>query len=301
MKGMIFDIQRFCVHDGPGIRTVVFLKGCPLECIFCHNPEGQSPIPEIALTSERCGMCGRCASVCPEKAQVADGNRLFMRDRCDHCGKCVSVCYREALIIYGREMSVGDVVTEIEKDRAFYDNSLGGVTLSGGEPLMQHDFTRKVLEECQERGIETALETCGFADAEIFDEILECTDLVLFDIKSVDPVKHKSITGASNELIIGNLRRLAAADTKFILRVPMIPGLNDSNEDLGMLIDLLNEISRIRKPEAVNLLPFHRLAHRKYTRLGRVYQLASLQPYSEEKIRWLVDSLKDRGVCVTID
>ena len=298
---MIFDIQRFCVHDGPGIRTVVFLKGCPLRCVFCHNPEGQSPIPEIAFIKERCVRCGRCATVCPEKAQLFQGERVFIRHRCNNCGKCVSVCYREALVIYGREMSVEDVVDEIERDRAFYDNSQGGVTISGGEPLMQHDFTKKVLEECQEKGIETALETCGFVDPKVFDEILECTDLVLYDLKSVDPVKHKSITGVSNELIIDNLRKLVETYTKFIVRVPMIPELNDSSKDLRMFRDLLNEISGIRKPEAVNLLPFHRLAQPKYRRLGRVYPLGNLQPYSEERIRWLVNSFKDRGICVTID
>ncbi len=262
LKGTIFDIQRFSLHDGPGVRTTVFFKGCPLRCSWCHNPEGLSPRPQIRYDSEKCIGCMECASVCT--CHKAEEYHIFDRDECRNCGKCTTVCPAGALELVGHEMTVGEVMEKVLADRKYYTDG-GGMTLSGGEPLLQSDFARSLLLEARKEGIGTALETCGFADNDVFSGVASLCDLLLFDIKLTDEAEHVKYTGASNEKILENLRTAGEAGVPVILRCPIIPGINDTERHLDGIARLANNMKSVYE---IHIEPYHTMGLSKLDPLG---------------------------------
>ncbi len=276
MKGTVFNIQRFSIHDGPGIRTTVFMKGCSLRCFWCHNPESLSRKRELQLFLQKCIGCGKCFSVCPKGAHEMTGEgRVFHRERCIACGRCVELCYAEALVMTGQEMDVDEVVDEVMKDEDFYRNSGGGVTLSGGEPLLQLEFCREILERCKDRGVHTAIETAAFVEWKAFEMVMGYTDLFLVDIKVMDPVRHREVTGAGNGKILDNIRRIGGTAIPLIIRIPVVPGINDNEENMEETAAFLQDFSNL---EYVELLKFHKMAGSKYHSLDRPYRADSLEP-----------------------
>ncbi len=266
MTGRIFEIQRYCIHDGPGIRTTVFLKGCPLNCIWCHNPEGISGERALSFMPERCIGCGYCFRVCPRGAHILDdGAHRLNRAVCRACGACARECHAGALEAVGRDVTPEDALAEVAKDRPFYESSGGGMTLSGGEPLMQIEFTEALLRGARQAGIGTCIETCGYADRECFERIRGLTDLFLYDLKETDPARHAEFTGAPLEPIVGNLRALVAAGAEVILRLPVVPGCNDRAEHFRAAGALARELGRLR---GVEVMPYHRLGESKIARMG---------------------------------
>lgn len=266
MDGMIFDIQRFSLDDGPGIRTTVFLKGCGMRCAWCHNPEGLTAGPEIMFYPQKCVGCGKCFQLCPNGChRMEDSSRVFDRTRCVRCGACAAQCWAGALVMTGRCVSAQEVVEEIAKDALFYENSGGGATFSGGEPLRQPDFLLEMLAGCKERGFTCAIETAGHVPWKAFEKVLPLTDLFLYDLKIVDGALHQKMTGAGNERILNNLRRLAGRAKQLIVRTPEIPGVNDTPEEKEQLAALL--VSLGRRVEHV-YLPYHALGNGKYESLG---------------------------------
>ncbi len=287
MEGFVFNIQRFSIHDGPGIRTTVFMKGCSLHCFWCHNPEGIAPRPEIQVFPERCIACGACLTACPHGVHAEEGGqRVFRRERCRGCGACAETCYAGALVLTGRRMTVDEVIDQVLRDRPFYDTSGGGVTLSGGEPLVQRDFARAILERCRAEGLATALETAGNCRWEDLTAVLEFTDLVLMDIKLMDPARHRQATGVSNERILANARRLVQAGQPVIFRVPVVPTVNDSVDDIAAIADFVSSLAAENPgtPPSLELLSFHRMAGSKYQSLGLSYHAAELEPLSKERM-----------------
>ncbi|HID55249.1 TPA: glycyl-radical enzyme activating protein [Candidatus Poribacteria bacterium] len=274
--GMIFDIKRFAVHDGPGIRTTLFLKGCPLRCIWCHNPEGISRRPQLVFTPQRCIGCGRCLDLCPQGAHRFDGGRhLIEWEDCLGCGSCAEGCYSEALRIAGREVSVEEVMREVLSDRPFYETSGGGMTLSGGEPLAQPQFSLALLQAAKSEGIHTALDTSGFAPWETFEELLPFTDLILYDLKHMDERRHVELTGVSNGRILENLRRLDNAGKRIWVRIPLVPGYNDEDSNYHALGRFLSGLENV---EQIHILRYHKLAESKYENIGRSYPLKGMEP-----------------------
>ena len=277
--GTIFDIQRYSIHDGPGIRTTVFLKGCPLRCLWCSNPESQNQHPEIMLDRSLCGRCGTCVEVCPQGAAVEQGTGIvLLRERCRGCGRCVAGCPQGARRLVGNQMTVEEIVEEVEKDRLFYKNSGGGITLSGGEPMHQPDFTRALLMRCKEKGLHTVLDTSGYAQLKDWDSVLEYADLVLFDLKQMNPVQHQEYTGVSTELILKSAREIASQKIPMIIRIPLVPGYNDMRVNIEGCAHFAQEIHVDR----VELLPFHKLCMSKYTKLNKEWKLFSLASPSQE-------------------
>jgi pyruvate formate lyase activating enzyme len=296
ITGIVFDIKKFSIHDGPGIRTTVFFKGCPLSCWWCHNPEGQSPEPELVLRASRCIRCGACLEVCDQGAISWDGDVVFTdREKCVLSGACVEVCYAEAREIVGQEMTVAQVMAEIERDIAFYDQSGGGVTFSGGEPLSQPGFLLVLLRASKEKEIHTAVDTCGFATWETLDSIRKHVDLFLYDLKLMDDARHRRFTGVSNELILKNLQRLSAQGHDIFLRVPIIPGINDDAENIRQIGTFAAALPRLNR---VDILPYHRAAAEKYHRLSKVYGLPETHPPSDERMAEITQILRGFGLPV---
>ncbi len=266
MIGTIFDIQQFCVHDGPGIRTTVFLKGCPMRCAWCHNPEGMRPGPELSFSPENCIGCGACFRVCPRNAhENRNDAHVLDRTKCVVCGACAEECCAGALEIIGRKASVDDVIADVAADRPFYDNSGGGMTLSGGEPLFQLDFASALLARAKDEGIHCCIETCGHVPYESFSRVMPDVDLFLYDIKDMDPERHLASTGVSNESILSNLRRLHDDGARIRIRIPLVAGYNDRKENLDALVALAVSLPRI---EGVEILPYHALGRAKAVRIG---------------------------------
>lgn len=298
-EGWIFDIKRFAVHDGPGIRTTIFLKGCGLRCRWCHNPESINPQPELMLHAQRCIDCGACLTVCPTGAHhiTARGERTFDRDLCDLCGRCVASCYAEALLMVGRRVSVEDVMAVVREDAPFYERSGGGVTLSGGEPLVQGDFTKALLTQCQAEGFHTAIDTSGQVAWSVINRVLPYVDLVLYDIKHISPDQHQRYTGASNHLILSNLRRLCGCGVPVEIRMPIIPTINDSQEIITSTARFLKSLNNIT---AVRLLPYHRLAGSKYQSLGMENTMPDVASPSASHMRQIAQWMSQYGLKVII-
>jgi pyruvate formate lyase activating enzyme len=288
--GMIFDIQRFCIHDGPGIRTTVFMKGCPMRCLWCHNPESQSIKQEVLFYASRCVGCGRCLTACPNGAIIlsppsegadAVGERI-LRDRCKVCGACVDTCYAEALVLSGRLQTPEEVLAVVERDRPFYETSGGGMTVSGGEPLAQPVFLAELLRQACEAGLHVCVDTCGLAPWDNIASLLPLVNLFLFDLKSVSPELHRHLTGVDNALVLENARRLAGQAQEILFRVPVIPGMNDSEEELASIGGFLASLNGHARAE---VMPYHRLGASKYQALDRPYPPEDLQPSDDSVAR----------------
>jgi len=296
-RGLIFNIQRYSVQDGPGIRTTIFMKGCPLNCSWCSNPESWEPYPELIVRDIKCIRCGKCIQVCPAGAISLDVQdyRKIDRAKCDLCFKCVDVCPSGALSKVGKYMTVNEVMEEIEPDEIFYRNSGGGITVSGGEPLLQWEFAYELLRACKQKHFHTALDTCGYARWSILEKILNYVDLVLYDIKHIDAKLHKKGTGKNNTLILNNARRISNA-AKLWIRVPLIAGYNDSPEHMRGIAELAKEVGA----EKVSLLPYHELGREKYFNLGRAYNIGRFNVPSNGHIQLLKDLIESLGVKVTV-
>lgn len=293
-QGFVFHIQRFSVHDGPGIRTTVFLKGCSLHCFWCHNPEGIRPGPDVQLHPAKCIACDECIRVCPEGARsIVDGVRVLDRDRCTVCGLCVEQCFAGAMTIAGQETTLDDVMREVLCDRAFYDQSGGGVTLSGGEPMLQPEFAREVLMRCKAEGIHTAIETAGNYPWHFVEPALPYIDLIMMDLKQMDDAKHRWATGVSNTRPIETAHRFVMTDKPILFRTPVIPTVNDENDEVEAIAQhvhrLIEERRRVGNPAPISyeLLPFHPLAGDKYLSLGLDNRAAGLQPLSKTRMHAL--------------
>lgn len=296
-KGLIFNIQRFSIHDGPGIRTTVFMKGCPLNCLWCSNPESQDPFPNLMVRDLKCTGCGACVKACPRGAVTIseESGRRIDWSRCNHCLACVDACIYGSLNICGRYMKINEVLKEIMADADFYRNSDGGVTVSGGEALVQADFVAALMRACREQGIHTTLDTTGFSPWEKLSGVLEYTDLVLFDIKHLDPLKHREATGVGNQLILKNLLALAG-EKRLWLRMPVIPGYNDSCENILAVADLCKSI----RAERLSLLPYHEGGKSKSPQIGKTFAFPEGRVPSDEHMSKLRELAGRDGLTVTI-
>jgi pyruvate formate lyase activating enzyme len=299
VAGMVSSVRRLAIHDGPGIRTIIFLKGCPLCCLWCAAPETQSSDREVVFSPERCLACDRCRAVCPVAAirVDADGRRSLDRAVCTLCGACVEACYTEALTISGERRTVAEVVAKCVRDRVFYEHSGGGVTLSGGEPLAQPAFTAALLRALKGAGLHTAMETSGFAPWEVLDRSLVDLDLLLYDLKILDAEAHRRWTGVPNEPILANLQRVIARGFPTIIRVPVIAGLTDGIVHIRALGRFLADTGPVQR---VDLLPYHRLGEGMYPRLGRAYGLRDVPLVPEDTLNALAMDLRTHGFAVQI-
>jgi len=298
-QGLIFDIRKYSIHDGPGIRTTVFFKGCPLHCLWCHNPEGQSFTPELMVRPGRClKECSECLSVCEPTAlsKVADVPVLD-RNKCTACGTCSDACPTQAIEIVGRRLGVSEVMAEIEKDMIFFEESGGGVSFSGGEPLAQPDFLEVLLSQCQKKEIHTVVDTCGFAPARTLEKIAARADLFLYDLKLMDEDKHKKYTGASNRIILENLKRLSQGQKNIVIRLPLLPGINDDEENLSQMAEFLRSLGGINQ---VSLLPYHKLGKDKYKGLEKKNLSENLTPPSAERLEKIKRDLTSYGFTVLL-
>ena len=286
MTGTIFNIQKFCVNDGPGIRTTVFVKGCPLNCLWCHNPESKSTHTDILYDPRKCIGCGACASACRKGGHFVDENgHLYTRTNCDRCGDCAKVCYAGALESSGYPITVEDALAEVLKDEIFYQNSGGGLTVSGGEPLAQPAFTRALLAAAKEKGLHTCVETCGFAPEETIRALAPLVDIFLFDYKLTDPQLHKKYTGVTNENILHNLFLLDGLGCATVLRCPIIPTVNDTPEHFAGIAATANRLHHVL---GIDIEPYHPLGSGKAALLGKDYPLQDLTfPANETVEEWI--------------
>jgi pyruvate formate lyase activating enzyme len=271
--GLLFDIMRFALHDGPGIRTTVFFKGCPLSCWWCHNPEGQSAKPNLMYFENRCLGCGDCIPACPHGAVVRRNGVIHTTSACQVCGTCAEACPTGARKVAGRWTTVSEVMCEIERDLIFWEESGGGVTFSGGEPLAQPRFLGSLLDACCEKRINTVVETCGLAEKDVLLKLSEKVDLFLYDLKILDPLKHKKYTGVPNDSILANLEALAQRSKPVVVRFPIIPEINDDGENIRQMVALLSRLDLRR----IHLLPYHQTGAEKYKRLGLGFRLQEVK------------------------
>lgn len=297
MQGSVYNIQRFCMHDGPGIRTTVFFKGCPLRCRWCHNPEGQSGRSELSFHAGQCRRCFACREVCPAQAILDQADQRVDRDRCTLCLHCVAACPYGGLTTVGASLSLQLLFDEVQQDAVFYRRSGGGVTASGGEPLTQYQAVEELFALCHNLGIQTALDTCGYVPWKVIATIEPLVDLFLYDLKCASPEKHRQWTGVSNQLILENLRRLCRKRGKDVrIRIPLIPGFNDDPAELVAMAGLVSQLPA----QMVDVLPYHSFAQAKYHALDMDYSLAGIADYSQEEGERIAQIFRDLGKTVTV-
>lgn len=295
--GTVFNIQRFSVQDGFGVRTLVFLKGCPLHCGWCSNPESQKAAPQVLYQKNRCVHCRYCEEVCEKKAiHEIGGRQVVDYSLCDACGVCAENCYAGGLELSGKRSTVEEIFEEVRKDMLLYENSGGGVTLSGGEPFVQHEFARELLKICKKAGISTAVETCGCVGWDAIAEVLPYLDLFLFDIKQMDSEVHARVTGSGNEMILENLKKIVKSGKRVIVRLPIIPGVNDSMDHIRAVIDFMHE----NGIGEANILPFHKFGLNKYEALGREYAFKDASDIPDELLHEMRDAFENAGLSVTL-
>jgi pyruvate formate lyase activating enzyme len=307
-EGILFDIRKYSIHDGPGIRTAVFFKGCPLRCAWCHNPESQSFQPELILRPSRCIACEACVAACPNEAievflhprplpQGGRGEIVTDRAKCQACGECTQVCYAEGRQLIGQTYSLEQVMAEIEGDRVFYEQSGGGVTFTGGEPMSQRAFLLALLRGCKARGLHTTLDTSGYCTWEALDEVGPFVDLFLYDLKLMDDTRHRQYTAVPNTLILENLRKLSEAGNTIRVRIPIIPGVNDDEENLRASGEFLAGLPNLQR---VDILAYHSSAEAKYQNLGMGYTLPGLKSPTNEHMDEIAAILRGFGLTVSI-
>jgi pyruvate formate lyase activating enzyme len=292
ISGWITNVERYTLHDGPGIRTTVFLKGCPLRCLWCSNPETQIQDQQLAYFIDRCSKCQRCVQRCPRKAIVSLGPDHPIEvnfNLCDNCGDCVSVCNQDALIMLGERVSAEEIAQRVERDLLFYQHSNGGVTLSGGDPLWQADFAGEILRLCQRRQIHTAIQSCAYAEKDQINKLLPFLDLAIIDLKHSNSATHKKITGKTNELILENIHTIDQQKVPIVIQIPLIPGFNDSDENLRNTFELARSL---KHGMGVNLLTYHSLGVPKYKTIGRGYSLPDLEAPSAEYLQNKIEICK---------
>ena len=291
MKARVFEIKRFAVHDGDGIRTTVFFKGCTLKCVWCHNPEGIGFKPQMAFLENKCTLCGACVEACPQNAhKIENGIHIFERDKCVSCGKCEEACLNGALTLYGKEMTVDEVMPILLEDKDFYDNSDGGVTISGGECLCHADFCAELLKKLKENGIHTAVDTCGFVSKEAIDKVMPYTDVFLYDFKAYDEDVHIKCTGQSNRTILENLKYIDGCGKQIEIRIPYVPGFN--SEQIEKIAEFMSKLNNLTK---VRVLPYHNYAGSKYKSLDMENTLPEILP-TDDEIKSAKDIIKAYGI-----
>lgn len=295
--GTVFNIQRYSLHDGPGIRSIVFFKGCSLRCQWCSNPESQKGAPQVLFVKSRCIGCRACAKVCPANAIVFEENRRIVQEKCIHCGECAKACMADALEEKGKRVTVREIYEELKKDEIYYSYSRGGITLSGGEALLQPKFAAELFKACRQSGWNTAVETALFVTRDAIDAVLPFTDVFLADFKVFDSAAHQAYTGRPNDRIKENIRYISEQGGAVILRIPLIPGVNDSESNLRATAEFAKNLETITE---VDLLPYHRLGVNKYEQLGRDYSLSDLRQPSGKTVQQIADFFKAYGFTVQI-
>jgi pyruvate formate lyase activating enzyme len=298
-SGLIFDIKRYAINDGPGIRVVVFFKGCNLHCAWCHNPEGMAAVPEKMFTPSKCISCGTCVSACPEEAITLTAHGIVTNtDLCRSCGICAEVCPTMAIEMSGREMTVPEIMDVIEKERIFFEQSGGGVTFSGGEPMIQSKVLIELLDECGKRGIHRAVDTAGHVNTDVLLEVAQRTDLFLYDLKVMDPELHAKWTGLTNDKILTNLRAVARTGVPVIIRIPLVGGVNDHEDNIRQTAEFLYSIPM--KGAEVHLLPYHAIARHKYEKLSRPEEFELMEEPGPGRLEEVVALFRGYGMKVQV-
>ncbi len=298
LSALIANVQGYSIHDGPGIRTVVFLKGCPLRCRWCANPENLLDRVRVGFLSNLCKHCGRCAESCPRGAILPDADRRIDREKCDDCAKCTEACFYDALVRYGGEKTAEEVFDQVRRDKIFYDSSGGGVTVSGGEPLTHADFVAELFALCRREGIHTCAETCGCVSRSAFERVLELTDIFYFDLKLMDSELHRAYTGRGNESILENARFLADSGANILFRQPLIPGVNSLEENVKATAAFIRSLGR--EDLALQLIPYHRMGTSKYAALDIPYSLEDMKPMAAGEAEAVQTLYESFGVSCTV-
>jgi pyruvate formate lyase activating enzyme len=297
-KRMVIGITRMTVHNGPGIRTLILFKGCPLRCVWCSTPESWNESPEIAFYPDRCILCGECISVCPRNALTAGDKAVIInRELCDNCGRCISVCYTEALRLVGRQYTVDELIHEVKKDQVLYKHSGGGVTVSGGEPLLEPGFAQELFRSFKQNGINTGVDTCGFVPRENIESVLPYVDFFLWDIKHMDDNIHREFTGVHNRLILDNLSFASDNSVPIYIRLPIIPGYNDSRDNLRAVCEFAKDLSSLVE---INILPLHHLGKARYTALGLEYPINGIPLIQDEALQEIKKLVESYGLMCNI-